>query len=58
MIFVCGVSGIKYFTGKLEFNQQLVQLYNLCLSFSVPTYWIPINLKYKTDNHIFGLSFQ
>lgn len=56
MIFVFKVSGIKYFTGKLVFNQQLVQLYNLCLSFSVPTHWIPITLKYKTVNYIFGLS--
>lgn len=29
MVIVFKVSGIEYFAGKLEFNQQLVPLYNL-----------------------------
>lgn len=59
MIVVFKVSGIKYFAGKLEFNQQLVQLYNLCLpSFIVLTHWMLINLKYKPANYyIFGVLF-
>jgi len=59
MKVVFKASGIKYFTGKLELNQQLVRLYNLCLpSFVVPTRWMIINPKYKTVNYyIFGVLF-
>lgn len=59
MVIVFKVSGIEYFAGKLEFNQQLVPLYNLWLpSFIVPTHWMLINPKYKTvNNYVFRVLF-